>query len=139
MAVLYKCFKFIFSNLPFKDTLKVLDDFKNKQKSVRSNTFWYVKVYIYLESLFNTLYIEKNTNAKKISLGQNECYKIMRSFFSHELQLHHSFNLNLQFLYELKHKVHLSIVVCRIFHFRFCLVFIKVYIFVQRKTRTLWL
>ena len=39
------------------------------------------------------------------------------------------FTFNLQFLYELKYKVHLSKTVCGIFHFR--LVFIKVYIFVQ--------
>ena len=40
----------------FKDTLKGLDDFKNKQKSVWSNVFWHVKD-VYSESVFNTLYI----------------------------------------------------------------------------------
>ena len=30
-----------------KDTLKAFNDFKNKQKNVRSNVFWYVKVYIF--------------------------------------------------------------------------------------------
>ena len=30
-----------------KDTLKVFDDFKNKQKSVWSHVFWYVKVCIF--------------------------------------------------------------------------------------------
>ena len=40
-------------------------------------------------------------------------------------------------LYALKHKVRLSKTVCRIFHFLFCLVFIKVYIFIQHKPWTL--
>ena len=31
----------------FKDTLKAFEDFKNKQQSVWSNVFWYVKsIYI---------------------------------------------------------------------------------------------
>ena len=41
-----------------------------------------------------------------------------------------------QILYDLKHKVHLSKTVCGIFHFRFRLVIIKVYIFVQQKAWT---
>ena len=47
---------------------------------------------------------------------------------------HHSFTFNLQFLYELKHKVRLSKTFCAIFHFRFRFVFIKVYIFVQQNS-----
>ena len=39
---------------------------------------------------------------------------------------------NLQFLYKLNHMVHLSKIVCGIFHFWFCLVLIKVYIFDQQ-------
>ena len=39
---------------------------------------------------------------------------------------HHSFTFNSRFLYELRHKVHISETVCEIFHFRFRLVFIKV-------------
>ena len=35
--------------------------------------------------------------------------------------------------------VHLSKTVCGIFYFRFCLVFIKVYVFVQQKAWTLTL
>ena len=46
---------------------------------------------------------------------------------------HHSFAFNPQFLYKLKHKLHLLKTVCGIFHFRFRLVFIKVFIFVQQK------
>ena len=59
----------------------------------------------------------------------------MPSFFFRELQLITVFNL--QFLYELKHKVRLSKSACGIFHFRFRFVFINVYIFVQQKTWTL--
>ena len=40
-------------------------------------------------------------------------------FFLSRAPTHHSFTFNLQFLYELKHKVHLSETVCGIFHFRF--------------------
>ena len=45
----------------------------------------------------------------------------MHSFF------HQSFTFNSQFLYKLKHKVRLFKRVSGIFHFLFCLVFIKVY------------
>ena len=46
---------------------------------------------------------------------------------------HHSLTFNSQFLDELKHMVHLSKTVRGIFHFRFHLVFIKVYIFFNKK------
>ena len=58
-------------------------------------------------------------------------------FFLSRAPTRHSFTFNLRFLYELKHKVLLSKTVCRIFHFRFRSVFIKVYIFVQQNARTL--
>ena len=47
------------------------------------------------------------------------------------------FTFNLRFLYELKHKVHLSETACGIFHFLFRFVFIKVYIFIQQNAWTL--
>ena len=50
---------------------------------------------------------------------------------------HHSFTINSQFLYELKHMVHLFKTVRGIFHFQFRLVFIKLHIFVQQKAWTL--
>ena len=53
-------------------------------------------------------------------------------FFLWRAATHHSFTFNLQFLYELKHKVRLSKTACGISHFRFRFVFIKVYIFVQQ-------
>ena len=58
-------------------------------------------------------------------------------FFLSRAPTHHSFTFNLQFLYELKHKVRLSKTLCGIFHFRFRFVFIKVYIFVQQNACTL--
>ena len=58
-------------------------------------------------------------------------------FFLSRAPTHHSFTFNLQFLYELKHKVRLSKTLCGIFHFRFRFVFIKVYIFAQQNAWTL--
>ena len=58
-------------------------------------------------------------------------------FFLSRAPAHHSFTFNLRFLYELKHKVHLSKTLCGIFHFRFRFVFIKFYIFVRQNARTL--
>ena len=51
-------------------------------------------------------------------------------FFISKAPTYRSFTFNLQFLYELKRKVRLP--KTGIFHFRFRLVFIKVYIFVQQ-------
>ena len=56
-------------------------------------------------------------------------------FFLPQTPTHHSFTFILQFLYELKRMVHVSKTVYGIFHFRFLLAFIKVYIFVQQKGR----
>ena len=53
-------------------------------------------------------------------------------FFLSRAPTRHGFTFNLRFLYELKHEVRLSKILCEIFHFRFRFVFIKVYIFVQR-------
>ena len=39
----------------FKDTLKAFEDFKNKQKSVSSNLFCYVKVYIFRKFIQYTI------------------------------------------------------------------------------------
>ena len=58
-------------------------------------------------------------------------------FFLSRALTHYSFTFNLQFLYELKHKIHLSKTERGIFHFRFRLVFIKVFILIQQKASTL--
>ena len=48
--------------------------------------------------------------------------------------------LNSPFLYDLKHNVYLSKIVCGTLHFRFCFAFIGAFIFVQQKawTRLFW-
>ena len=53
--------------------------------------------------------------------------------------IHHSFTFNFGLLYELKRNVRLSKTMCRIFHFRFGFIFIKVYIFVLQNAWTLTL
>ena len=58
-------------------------------------------------------------------------------FFLSQAPTNHSFTFNLRLQYELKHKVRLSKTVFGIFHFRFRLVLIKVFIFVQEKAWTL--
>ena len=58
-------------------------------------------------------------------------------FFLSRAPTHHSFTFNLQFLYELKHKVRLSKTVCGIFHLRFRSVFIK-FIFLFNKMHELF-
>ena len=58
-------------------------------------------------------------------------------FFRLRAPTHDSFTFNLRYLYELKHKVRLSQTVCGISHFRFCFIFMKVYIFVQQNKWTL--
>ena len=57
-------------------------------------------------------------------------------FFS-RAPTYHAFTFNLLFLYELIHKVPLSKTMCGIFHFRFCFIFIKIYIFLQQNAGTL--
>ena len=95
---------------------------RTSNKSLSSNVFWYVKVYT--ESLFNTQYIEIKFPLDKLNVVKNEVFFLSRA------PTHHSFTFNLQFLYELKHMVHLPKTVFGVFHFWFCLLFIKVYIFV---------
>ena len=59
-----------------KDTLKAFVDFKNKQQSVWSNFFWYVKVSILWKCIQCTINsLRQNTNIKKIPFGQNKWYK----------------------------------------------------------------
>ena len=59
-------------NYSIKDTLKAFNGFKNKQKNVWSNVFWYVKVYIFWICI---QYIEirwDKTQMLKNSFGQNK-------------------------------------------------------------------
>ena len=61
-------------NVSFKDTLKAFDDFKNKQKSVLSNVFWYVKLFIFWKCVQHNIHRDK-TQIIKNSFGQNKRYK----------------------------------------------------------------
>ena len=81
--------------------------------------------------------LKKPQMLKKISLGQNKRHKKCANIFLTRDPTDHSFNFKSQFLYELKHKVPLSKTLSGVFHFRFCLIFIKVHIFVQQNARTL--
>ena len=122
----------------FKDTLKAFNDFKIKQESVRSNVFWYVRVYIFWNCTIYTIQWDKIQMLKKFLLNKTNRTK-NALFFLLRAPNHYSFAFNLRFLYELKHKVCLSKTVCWIFHFRFGFNLIETYVFVQQNAWTLWL
>ena len=118
--------------------MKAFDNFKNKQKSVCRNVFWYVKVWIIWKCIQYTIHWDKiqmlkNFPSDKMNGTKNVLFLLSRA------PTHHNFTSNLRFFYELKHKVRLSKTVYGIFHFRFRFVFIWVYIFVQQNAWTLWL
>ena len=120
----------------FKDALKLFDDFKNKQESVWSNDFWYVKVYISWKGIqcsihWNKIQMLKNISLDKINSTENAL------FFLSQAPIHYSFTFNLRSLYELKYKVCLSKPVCGIFHFRFRFVLLK-FIFLFNKMHRLF-
>ena len=93
---------------------------------------------VYSENVFNTLYTEVKQILKKLSSDKINDTKNALIFIS-RAPIYYSFTFNLRFLYELKHKVCLSKNLCEFFHFRISFVFIKVYIFVQQNSWTLWL
>ena len=64
--------------------------------------FFDMQKYIYSESLFNALYIERE-------------HKCSSTLFLLQTPSYYSFTFNLRFLYELKHKFCLSQNVCRTF------------------------
>ena len=112
---------------------------KSSKKVYEVNVFRYVKVYIFWKCVQYIIHWDKTRILKKFFwTGQNNGYKKCPLFLLRALT-HHSFTFNLQLLYDLKHKVRLNETVCGIFHFRFLSVFIKVYIFVQQNSSTLWL
>ena len=67
----------------------------------------------------------KKLPSDKINVTKNAFFSLSRT------PTHHSSTFNSQFLYHLKHRVYLSKTVSGIFHFRFRLVFIKLYIFIK--------
>ena len=122
----------ILEKLLVKNTLKAVDDFKNKKKGAWSDVLWSVKVYIFWSFFQYTIHRDKHKWQKSFLLTK------FTLFLSRD-QTHHSFTFNSQFLYELKNMVSLSESAYETFHFRFWLVFIKVCYFFQQKAWTLWL
>ena len=78
-----------------KDTLKAFGDFKNMQKSVWSNVFWYVKLCIFWKCIQYTIHWDKTNMLKKFP-----SYKINGTknalFFLSRPPTHHSFTFNLR-------------------------------------------
>ena len=58
---------------------------------------------------------------------QTPLMELLSLFFLSRALDHQCFTFDSRFLYKLKHRVHLFKNMCRIFHFRFSLIFIKVY------------
>ena len=123
----------------FKDTLKTFNDFKNKQKSIWSNIFWYVKVCIFWKCIQYTIHWNKTQMLKKFPWDKINGTKNVLFFLSRVLT-HHSFTFNLRFFYKLKHKVRLSktvwdfafsILFYFYYYFLFCF-----YIFIQQNAWT---
>ena len=114
--------------LLLKNTLRISTILKTRKKSVWSNVFWCVKVCIFWNCIQYTIHWDKTQMLKKFPSDKINGTK-NALFFLSRAPTHHSFTFNLQFLYELKHKVRFCKTVCGIFQFWFRFVFIKVYIF----------
>ena len=82
----------------FKDTLKAMDDFKNKQKS---NAFLYGKVCIFWKCIQYTIHGDKTQMLKKFSSDKING-KRYALFLLLQTSAHHSFTFNLRFLCEVK-------------------------------------
>ena len=109
-----------------------------KARNLADSVFWYVKVNIFWKFIQYTLHWNKTQTLKKLTLDKINVVK-NALFFLSRAPTHHSFTFNWKFLYELKQMIHFSKTGCGIFHFRFRLVVIELYIFVQQKAWTLWL
>ena len=83
----------------FKDTLKAFDNFKNKQKSVWSNVFWYVKVCIFWKCIQYTIHWDKTQMLKKIPSDKINGTKNALCFLL-RAPTHHSFTFNFRFFYK---------------------------------------
>ena len=68
------------NSLVSKDTLKTFDNFKNKLKSVSSNVFCYVKVYIFWKFIQYIIQWDKAQMLKKFTLDKINSTK--NAFFS---------------------------------------------------------
>ena len=111
---------------------------KTRKKVNEVIFFWCVKTCIFWKCIQYAIHWDETQMFKKFPSDKiNGTKNIL--FFLLRAPTHHSFTFNLRFLYELKRKVRLPKTLCGIFHFSFRFAFIKVYIFVQQNTWTLWL
>ena len=124
------------------DTLKAFDDFKNRQQK-SMNVFWCIyilKAYIFWKFIQYTILWSKTHwqrmltkfPSDKLIVSKNALFLFLLFFFSRELQITTVLLLT-------EAQVHLSKTVCGIFPLQFRLVFIKLYIFIQKRAQTLWL
>ena len=105
---------------------------KASKKSLWNNFFWYAKVYISEKFTQHAIHWDEIEILKKFPSDKLNCTK---NALSSRAPAHLSFTFNSQFLYKLKHIVHLGKTVRGNFHFWFRPVFINVYVFVQQKAR----
>ena len=106
---------------------------KTSGKIAWSNVFWYVKAYIFWNFIQYTTHWDNTQTWKKFPWDKMNFANTLVFFL--RAPTHYSFNLNSQFLYELKHMVHLSKTICGILHFRF---WFLLNLF-NKKSWTLWL
>ena len=97
-------FTILYSILPLKDTLKAFNDFKNKQNSVWSNVFWYVKVHTFWKCIQYSIHWDRTQILKKFSSDKINGTKNVLFFLS-RAPTQHSFTFNLRFFSESKDKV----------------------------------
>ena len=97
--------------------MKVFDDFKTSQKCMEQ-FFLIWNAYMFWKFIQYTIHWDKTQMLKKFLSDKISGVKNAHLFLS-RAPTHHSFTFNLWFLYDLKHKVCLSLTVCGIFHFRF--------------------
>ena len=123
-AVAPEClFRFIY--MPLRIHWRLLTFLKISNKSVWGNVL-HVKVYIFWKFIQYIIHWDKNQMLKKCLSSKINVTK-NALFFLSRAPTHHSFIFNSQFLFKLKHMVHLSKTVCGIFHFWFRLVFVKLF------------
>ena len=101
-------------------------------RSVWTNVFWYVAVYMFWKCIQYTIHWDKT----QTPFGQNKRYKKCPLFSFARSSPHRSFIFNMWFLYELKHKVRLSKTVRRVFHFS--LLFLLKFIILFKKIHGLF-
>ena len=70
-----------FAFTSIKDTLKAFDDLKNKQKSVKSNVFWYVTVRTFWKCIQYAIHRDKTQMFKKIPSDKLNDTKMPLFFF----------------------------------------------------------